>query len=123
MSRQRLYEMRTYHPTAGRMEALESRFRDHTIRLFARHGITSVGYWKTYGSDDVRLIYILSYPDLDSRERSWARFRADPEWQAAAAASERDGPLVARRDSIYLSAADYSPMLQADQSLSTTGGR
>src|SRR5690606_29245926 len=83
MSAQRLFEMRTYYPAPGRMEALENRFRHHTMRLFARHGITSVGYWKTFGADDLRLIYILAYPDLDSRERSWTQFRADPEWQAA----------------------------------------
>lgn len=118
MSAQRLFEMRTYHPAPGRMAALENRFRDHTMRLFARHGITSVGYWRTFGADDLRLIYILAYPDLDSRERSWAQFRADPEWQAASAASERDGPLVARRDSVYLNATDYSPLSLADQTVS-----
>lgn len=100
------------------MEALENRFRLHTMRLFARHGIISVGYWKPYSNDDLRLIYILAYPDLDSRERSWAQFRADPEWQAASAASEQDGPLVARRDSVYLNATDYSPLSLADQTVS-----
>lgn len=123
MSPQRLFEMRTYHPAAGRMAALEGRFREHTMRLFAHHGIVSVGYWKTYGSHDVRLIYILAYPDLDSRERSWAQFRADPEWQAAAAASETDGPLVARRESIYLHATDYSPPERFAPSTLTARGR
>jgi hypothetical protein len=118
MTEHRLYEMRTYHPAPGRMEALENRFRDHTIRLFARHGMTSVGYWKTYSNDDLRLIYILAYPDHDSRERSWTRFRADPEWQAAAAASEAAGPLVARRESVYLNATDYSPLTLAHHTVS-----
>ncbi|MGH6978229.1 MAG: NIPSNAP family protein [Brevundimonas sp.] len=118
MSAQRLFEMRTYYPTPGSMEALENRFRQHTMRLFARHGITSVGYWRTFGSDDLRLIYILAYPDLYSRERSWAQFRADPEWQTASAASEQDGALVARRESIYLNATDYSPLSLVRQTVS-----
>lgn len=88
------------------------------MRLFARHGITSVGYWKTFGADDLRLIYILAYPDLDSRERSWAQFRADPEWRAASAESEQAGPVVARVDSVYLNATDYSPLSLADQTVS-----
>lgn len=110
----RVFEMRTYYPAAGRLADLEDRFRRHTMRLFARHGIISVGYWTTYSNDEQRLVYILAYPDHDAREGAWAAFRADPEWQAAAAASEARGPLIVRRESVYLNATDYSPLTIAD---------
>ena len=114
MSSRRIFEMRTYFPASGRLAALEERFRRHTVRLFARHGITSIGYWTTSSNDDRRLIYILAYPDHDAREISWASFRADPEWQAAAAASEADGSLIDRRESVYLNETDYSPLIIAN---------
>ena len=114
MQDRRVFEMRTYFPAAGRMADLEARFRHHTVRLFARHGIVSVGYWTTYSNDDLRLIYILAYPDHDARENSWSAFRADPEWKAAAAESEAQGPLIVRRESVYLNATDYSPLTIAD---------
>lgn len=101
--------MRTYFPAPGRMADLQARFRQHTMRLFARHGIVSVGYWTTPDSAE-SLVYILAYPDHEGREASWAAFRADPEWQAAAAASEADGPLVARRESLFLRETDFSPL-------------
>jgi hypothetical protein len=114
MGDRRVFELRTYYPAAGRMADLEDRFRQHTMRLFARHGIVSVGYWTTYSNDDLRLIYILAYPDHDSRETAWTNFRADPEWKAAAAASEAAGPLIARRESLYLNATDFSPLVIGD---------
>ncbi|WP_426052003.1 NIPSNAP family protein [Brevundimonas sp. SL161] len=114
MSSRRVFEMRTYFPSRGRMAALEERFRRHTVRLFARHGIISIGYWTTSSNDDLRLIYMLAYPDHGSREMSWASFRADPEWQTAAAASEAEGPLIARRESVYLNETDYSPLIIAN---------
>ena len=114
MQDRRVFEMRTYFPAPGRMGDLEERFRRHTVRLFARHGIVSVGYWTTYSNDDLRLVYILAYADHDAREASWASFRADPEWKTAAAASEVQGPLIVRRESVYLNATDYSPLVISD---------
>lgn len=114
MQDKRVFEMRTYSPAAGRMADLEERFRLHTVRLFARHGIVSVGYWTTYSNDDLSLIYILAYLDHDARESSWASFRADPEWKAVVSASEAQGPLIAHRESVYLNATDYSPLIIAN---------
>jgi hypothetical protein len=106
----RLYEMRVYVAAEGKLEALQSRFRDHTCDLFARHGMTNVGYFVPEGSNPGRrLVYFLSYPDRASREASWKAFLADPEWKRAYAESERDGTLVERIESHFLVATDYSP--------------
>lgn len=106
----RLYELRTYHAAPGKFEALQSRFRDHTIGLFARHGMTNVAYWTTVDENaDGTLIYVLSYPDMQAREAAWAAFRADPEWKAAQAASEANGKLTVKQESVFMKVAPYSP--------------
>lgn len=106
-----LYELRTYEPHPGRMKALQERFAQHTLRLFAKHGMTAVGFWTPQiGEWNNQLVYLLGYPDLAARERSWTAFRADPEWQRALADSERDGPLVTRIRSVILEPTAFSPL-------------
>lgn len=105
-----LYEMRIYEATEGRLDALHARFRDHTTGLFAKHGMTNVGYFVPLGDNpERRLVYFLGYPDRAARDASWQAFLADPDWKAAQAASERDGRLVARIESHLLVPTDYSP--------------
>lgn len=115
-----LYEMRVYDAHEGKLDALHARFRDHTLGLFERHGMTNVGYFVPVGANpDRRLVYVLAYPDRGAREASWKAFLADPEWKAAHAASEKDGPLVARIVTQFLVPTDYSPALR----VSAEGGR
>ena len=92
----RLFEMRTYITNDGKMPELHQRFREHTNRLFVKHGMTLVGYWTPVDGPDAAntLVYVLAYPDRDSREKSWKQFQADPDWQAACKASHAIGPLV-----------------------------
>jgi hypothetical protein len=92
----RVFEMRTYHAAPGKLDALHSRFRDHTLRLFAKHGIASLGYWTPIENPDNLLIFVLAYPGRKARDTRWKAFVEDPEWISAKAASEKDGPLVAR---------------------------
>lgn len=113
----RCYELRTYHVAPGKMDALHQRFRDHTLKLFAKHGITSLGYWERLdgmGQPDNKLTFLLSYPDRAAREASWKAFMADPDWQQAFKASEANGPLVVRVENPFLTATDYSPAIEAD---------
>jgi hypothetical protein len=105
----RCYEMRVYHLAPGKMEALHARFRDHTLKLFAKHGITSIGYWVPIDPADQRLHFILSYPSREARETSWKAFMADPDWQAAVKASEATGKLVQKVESTFMTATDFSP--------------
>lgn len=112
----RLYELRSYHAAPGKLDALLSRFRDHTCGLFAKHGMTQLGYWVPDDNPGQLLIYLLAYPDRSARDAAWRGFLADPEWTKARAASEVDGKLVAKVDEWFLSATDFSPGFPASAS-------
>lgn len=106
-----VYEMRTYYPAPGQFDALNARFRNHTLKLFTKHGMTNVAYWTQEDVSGGRLVYILAYPDRPSRDAAWQAFRADPDWQAVARASETNGRLVEKVESTFLRLTDYSPRL------------
>jgi hypothetical protein len=108
----RVFELRTYHANPGKMTALHARFRDHTIKLFEKHGMTVIGFWSPIDkaeADEV-LVYLLAFPSKEAADKSWKAFRDDPEWQKAKADSEKDGPLVKKVESKYLSPTDYSKL-------------
>lgn len=105
-----IYELRTYHATPGKLDALNRRFADHTIDLFARHGIEVVGFWTPDAAVDT-LVYLVRFPDRAAMQKSWDAFRADPDWQRAKGESEKDGSLVARLESQVLVPTDYSKPL------------
>ncbi len=105
----RLFELRTYHAMPGKLDNLLARFRDHTTRLFVKHGMTNVGYWVPVENKDCVLIYLLAYPDRAARDASWQAFGSDPEWKKVAAASEEGGKLVSKVDQWFLSATSFSP--------------
>ena len=108
-----VYEMRVYYAAPGKFEALNARFRDHTMKLFEKHGMTNVGYFVPVGENkDGKLVYFLSYPSKEAREKSWKAFAADPDWQKARAESEKDGKLVAKNENLFLTPTDYSPALR-----------
>lgn len=106
-----IYELRTYYANPGKMGALQRRFRDHTCRLFEKHGITNVGYWtNSIGGRSDELIYMLGFQDLAQRDAAWSAFAADPDWRAAATESEKDGPLVHHIENRVLRPTDFSPL-------------
>jgi len=105
----RLFEMRTYFAAAGKLDELHARFRDHTTKLFEKHGITNIGYWVPIENPDNKLVYILAYPNREARETSWKAFSADPDWKKAAKESEANGKLVAKVEQLFLTATEYSP--------------
>jgi len=109
-----VYELRTYTPAPGKLAALNARFRAHTLKLFEKHGMHNVAYWNEQPTGEARegrVIYILAYPDRAARDAAWKAFGEDPEWRAVAAASEADGKLVAKVDSVFMTMTDYSPSL------------
>ena len=108
----RCYEMRTYYAAPGKLDALHARFRDHTVKLFEKHGMVNIGYWTPLENPDQKLVYVLAYPSRDAREKSWKAFMADPDWQTAMKASEKDGKLVNKVESVFLAPTDYSPAIQ-----------
>src|SRR5579872_670774 len=97
----RFFELRTYHAAPGKLDELHARFRDHTAKLFEKHGITNIGYWVPQDNPDHKLIYLLAYPSREARDKSWKEFMADPEWQSAHKASEEHGKLVDKVESVF----------------------
>ena len=107
----RCFELRTYYPAPGKLEALHARFRDHTNKLFVKHGMELVGYWvPTDKEQGEKLIYILAHKSREAAKKSWQDFQNDPEWKKARAESEANGKLVEKAESVFMAATDYSPM-------------
>ncbi len=103
-----VYELRMYHANPGKLDALNQRFRDNTIRIFNKHNMKSVGYWTPQDNKDNLLIYILEHPSREAATKDWAAFNADPEWVKVKAASEVNGKLVDHVDDTYMNPTDYS---------------
>jgi hypothetical protein len=107
-----VYELRTYTTLPGRLEALNARFRNHTIKLFEKHGMTNLMYWTP--ADEPKksntLIYVLKHKSREAAAASWKAFREDPEWVKARDASEKDGKIVEKVESVFMDAVPYSPM-------------
>ncbi len=111
----RCYELRIYTAAEGKLDALKSRFRDHTVALFERHGMTNVAYWTPLENPENKLVYLLSYPSMEARTASWKAFASDPEWKAAAKASEVNGKILAKPpEARFLALTDFSPEPKAD---------
>ena len=106
---QRVYELRTYTPAEGKLQDLHKRFRDHTLRIFKKHGIENVIYLSPQDAPlkDSTLIYLIAHPNRDQAKKNWAEFGADPEWQKVAADS---GIGRIKIESVYADPTDYSPM-------------
>jgi hypothetical protein len=112
----RVYEMRTYTAAPGKLDALHTRFKDHTLRLFEANGIRSVAYFTPLDNKANKLIFFLSYPSKEAREKAWKAFQADPDWKKAVADSEKDGKLVEKVEQRFLVTTDYSPEIKIVES-------
>ncbi len=109
--KERVFEMRTYYTLEGRLPALNKRFREHTCDLFKKHGMELIGFWTPVEEKDGKsdkLVYILAHPSKEAAAKSWKAFGEDPEWKAAREASEKDGKIVKKVESVYLNPTDYS---------------
>ena len=109
----RVYELRTYTCNEGKLEALKTRFRDHTIEIFNRHGMESIGYWIPQDPEKSKttLIYILAHPSREAAAKNWKEFAADPEWKKVAAESEANGRILAKPpESVFMDPADFSKL-------------
>ena len=108
----RLFEIRTYTTEPGKLDALNARFRDHTTKLFDKHGMTNIGYWTPTAaprSEDT-LIYVLAHKSRADADKSWQAFRSDPVWLKARGESEAAGPIVRKVESVFVTPTDYSPL-------------
>jgi hypothetical protein len=112
----RVFELRTYTSPAGKLDTLQARFRDNTLRIFARHGMENIGYWLPTDEKDgagSKITYLIAHKSRDAAKASWASFSADPEWKEVAKASEANGKIVTKVESVYLAVADFSPAVAA----------
>jgi len=109
-----VFELRTYTCNEGKLDGLDARFRDHTIKLFEKHGMTNVLY--THPTDAEKgagktLVYLLAHASTDAAKKSFDAFRADPEWIKARDASEANGKLLVNPPaSVFLTPTDFSAL-------------
>ena len=108
----KVFEIRTYHTFPGRLDALHKRFREHTMKMFEKHGMSNIGYWVPQDSpaSGNTLIYVISHQSREAARANWAAFVADPEWKKISEASQVDGKIVERIESVFMDATDYSPI-------------
>jgi hypothetical protein len=107
------YELRTYYAAPGKLEELHKRFRNHTMKLFKKNGMTVVGFWgptdKEKGSENT-LVYLLAFPSREARDKAWKEFVADPDWLKVRDESQKNGLLLDKIESMILGATDYAPV-------------
>ena len=108
----RLFEIRTYTTEPGKLDALHTRFRNHTTKLFEKHGMTNIGYWTPADGERAKdtLVYVLAHDSREAAEKSWQGFRSDPAWIKAKTESEAPGPIVKKVESVFLTPTDYSEL-------------
>jgi len=106
----RVFEIRTYTCNEGKLPDLLARFRNHTVQIFEKHGMTSIGYWVPQDAplSQNTLIYILAHPSREAAKKNWAAFQSDPEWQKVQKESEANGKIVNNVVSVFMDATDFS---------------
>jgi len=112
----KVYEMRDYYAPQGKLEDLNARFRNHTLKLFEKHGIENVGYWVPINNTNNKLSYIVAHPSREAAKKAWSAFLADPDWKRAHADSEKNGKLVSKIDVHWFELLDFSPEPKKDSS-------
>jgi len=110
-----VYELRTYTAAEGKLEALEARFKNHTLKLFEKHGMKNVIYWNPTNAETSKntLVYLLWHKSEEAAKKSFDSFRKDPEWVDAKRESEKDGSLTVPGGvvSVFLKTTDWSPKM------------
>ncbi len=112
----RVFELRTYVATKGNLPALNARFKDHTLALFAKHGMTNILYCSVLDGEKLTaskllesvspigkstaaieadlpatgnsLVYFITHASPEAAKANFGKFGADPDWQKAYKASE-----------------------------------
>ena len=105
-----VFELRVYHCYEGKLPDLLKRFREHTTKLFERHGLKNVAYWVPLDdpAKSNTLIYVLAHPSREAAAANWKAFQADQEWVEVKDKSEADGKIVEKVDSTYMAKTDFS---------------
>jgi len=107
----RLFELRVYHDLPGKLPVMESRFREKTSKILARHNLNVVGYWVTAdaSSSENSFIFMLAYQSREEAKKNWQAVRLDPEFQEIEKAEQTEKALE-KADLTYMRPTDFSPM-------------
>ena len=108
-----VYELRVYHTYEGKLDDLLRRFREHTCKLFEKHGMKNIAYW-TPTEEPLKgktLVYVIAHPSREAATANWKAFGDDPEWQSARDKSEASGKIVEKIESTFMVNTDFSPKI------------
>jgi hypothetical protein len=105
----RIFELRVYHAVPGKLPVMESRFRDKTSKILARHNLNVVGYWLADEAPDNSFVFLFSHESREEAKKNWEAFRFDPEFQEVIKAEQAEKTLE-KADIIWLRPTDFSPM-------------
>jgi hypothetical protein len=103
----RVFELRIYHVVPGKLSVMESRFRDTTSRILARHNLNVIGYWVSQDEKGDSFVFLLSHKSKEEALKNWAAFGQHPEFQQVAKAEQAEKTLE-RADVIWLRPTDFS---------------
>jgi hypothetical protein len=103
----RVFELRVYHALPGKLPALESRFRDKTSKILARHDLKVVGYWVAEDPAANSFIWIVADASREEAKKNWEAMMADPEFQNIIK-DEQAEKLVEKVDVTYMRPTDFS---------------
>jgi hypothetical protein len=108
----RVFELRTYTCNEGKLPDLLARFRDHTMSIFEKHGMTNIAYWVPQDAPmhENTLIYVIAHASREAAKKNWAEFGSDPEWQKVQKDSEANGKIVSKVVSVFMDPTDFSPL-------------
>ena len=106
-----VYELRVYQTVPGKLSDLLARFREHTVKLFEKHGMKNIAYWVPVDEPKKSntLIYILEHPSREAATANWKAFQEDPEWISVKEKSEANGKIVEKLESTFMVLTDFSP--------------
>ena len=107
----RVFELRTYSQLPGRNPAILARFRDHTMKIFKKHNIKNIAYFTTIEKDPAvqsKLVYIVAHPSEEAAKANWTAFVNDPKWKQVSTDSEKDGKIIEKIESIFMTPTSFS---------------
>jgi hypothetical protein len=107
--KEHVFELRTYTCLPGRLPNLITRFKDHTLKIFEKHHMENIAYFTSIEKEgQSKLIYLLAHKSEEEATKSWDAFRNDPVWTAARDASEKDGKIIEKLETVYLKPLSFS---------------
>ena len=107
----RAFDLRIYTVAAGKTEAFWNRWLNHAVPIYERHGLHSVGAWKSKDKEGNDLVVcLLAGSSVEGIQKSITAFHADAEWQKIEKDTEKEGPLRTKVEAFKMTATDFSPL-------------